>query len=385
MIDWAQYYTPSAQSETLIELLPPKANLRSVKTVFDLGAGRGDLLAAAGMRWPKAKLYAVDIDGDNIATMQIRFPKARCIATDALHYDLPRRLGLDEASADIAVANPPYGALQNEPDALKLLQHVGLADVVSHKRLNREIVFLAQNLRMLRTGGALVAIVPEGLGSCIHFGEFRAALMQRHGLFKAVELAPNTFAGTEAKTLALFMIKGGDSHSLTWTSATGCNVELSPDQVQNRLDGHFHQLRGSTGSTLADIDADIRRGNITHADGRKLGGTIFHTTHFQAHPTGLIRLPKRQSIVGTGLLAGKGDILMARVGTRCIGRVGWVKSGAALVTDCVYRIRVKPELQRQVFDALRSEQGQLWLNTAAHGTCAQLVSKRDLLTCPVIF
>ena len=46
---------------------------------------------------------------------------------------------------------------------------------------------------------------------------------------------------------------------------------------------------------------------------------------------------------------------------------------------------VKPELQRQVFDALRSEQGQLWLNTAAHGTCAQLVSKRDLLTFPVIF
>ena len=170
-------YICADQSERLIQLLAPNANQQRVTTVFDLGAGRGDLLAAAGLRWPTAQLYAVDIDGANVRAMQARLPKAYCINADALQYDLPHRLGLDEDSADIAVANPPYGALQSETDALKLLRHVGLADVVSHKRVNWEIVFLAQNLRLLRTGGALVAIVPEGLGSCIHFGELRAALM----------------------------------------------------------------------------------------------------------------------------------------------------------------------------------------------------------------
>lgn len=383
MTEWAQYYTPSEQSKRLIGLLPHKAGQYTIKSIFDLGAGRGDLLAAAGLRWPKAQLYAVDIDVENVVAMQARFPTARCLTTDALKYDLPRRLGLNEGSADIAVANPPYGSLQSETDALRLLRHVGLADVVNPKRMNREVIFLAQNLRFLRKGGALIAIVPEGLGSCTHFDELRLALMQRHGLFKAIELPSNTFSGTEVKTLALFMVKEGAVEKLTWTSVDGYSVELTQEQVRVRLDGQFHQLQERSGDCLADVGADIRRGNIAQTKNYDLASSVFHTTHFQRYKNGLINFSRQKTTTGNKVLAEQGDILIARVGTRCIGRVGWVKSGEALITDCVYRIRVKPEIQELVFENLRSQRGQGWLKTVAHGTCAQFLSKADLLTFPI--
>lgn len=382
MSEFAQYYTPSDYSEHLIGLLA-QATSGKVETVFDLGAGRGELLAAARVYWPKAQLYGVDIDRGNVAAMRNRFPKARCLTADSLRFNLPSKLGLDEASADIAVANPPYGIIQTGDEVLRVLRQVELDCVVSHKRINREIVFLAQNLRLLRKGGALVAIVPEGLGSCLHYGELRAALMQKHGLFRAVALPAKTFLGTEARTLALFMNKGMVSDSLEWMSVNGDLVNLSLDQVRQRLDGDFHRLSCTTKTTLGDLLVDIRRGKISHADSRLLKRAVFHTSDFRKHSTGMARLSTELTSGVNEIAAKKGDILLARVGTRCIGQVVWVKSGHALLTDCVFRLRAQPDLQDRIYTSLRSKIGQNWLHTAAHGTCAQLISKRDLLNFPV--
>ena len=383
MIEWAQFYTPDFQSKKLVEFLPISNVQGDVEKVFDIGAGKGDLLAAASHRWPAAQLYAVDIDKHNILAIRNRFPGVRCLNGDAMHFDLPRKLGIEEGSGDIAVANPPYGQFQTGADVQKILAQVGLDDVVSPKRISRELVFLAQNLRLLKAGGSLVVIIPEGLASGFYYGDLRAALMQRHGLHHAIELPAKTFSGTEAKTLALFLSKGQCCQSLTWVAADGVGTKLTVEQVRKRLDGNFHNFQLTSDITLADLAADVRRGNISFSEGRRLPGAVFHTTEFHKHQSGIVCFGRNKKIIGNQLFAEKGDILLARVGTRCIGKVAWVKSGNAIVTDCVYRIRVPQQWQKQVFESLRSATGSAWLNAIAHGTCAQLISKRDLMNFPV--
>ncbi len=382
MSDWAQYYTPPDQSALLMHQLDATCDRNSISTVVDLGAGQGDLLAAAYGRWPTAQLLGVDIDRCNVDAIQQRLPAARCVKADALKFDLPKRLMLEEGSIDLAVANPPYGQLEVNAHALKVLKQVGLDDAVSEKRIRREVVFLAQNLRLLRHGGALVAIVPQGLGTATHFAQLRAALMQRHGLYKAVELPTRTFAGTEARTLALYMVKGGCSTELECVSESGQVHCLNAAQVRDRIGSRYHERAAGLSATLQGMGASICRGSVTHQDARDLCQSFFHTTQFQLFPDGLAVLPP--SVCGQGYVTVQtGDILMARVGSRCVGKVAIVQSGCALLTDCVYRIRVEPRFRQKVFQALRSEKGQQWLASVAHGTCALLISKVDLLQFPV--
>lgn len=378
MREWAQYYTPGAQSSRLIGELPAPTMRQSATTVMDLGAGQGDLLAAAYQRWPSAQLLGVDIDKRNVATIRHRLPGIRCLTADALKFDLPKRLGIDENSTDIAVANPPYGALESGSKVIKVLRQAGLDDVVSEKRISRELIFLAQNLRLLRPGGSLVAVVPQGLGTAPHLAELRAALMQRHGLYKVVELPAKTFAGTEARTLALFMTKGASSQVVEYVPASGTAHCLDVAQIRERIDAKFHQRTLKLSTNLLEIGAEIVRGSLTHKDAQKLRWSAFHTTDFHQYPSGLAKLPGTACPSTKFVSAEKGDILLARVGTRCLGKMVWVKSGTAVLTDCVYRIRVEPIFQKQIFNALRSTHGQDWLASIAHGTCAFVVSKRDL-------
>lgn len=77
-------------------------------------------------------------------------------------------------------------------------------------------------------------------------------------------------------------------------------------------------------------------------------------------------------------LAGPGDILISRVGKRCIGKVVMVKRGYIPFSDCIYRLEV-PEYIDKSFNSLITKRGQSWLQAYAHGVCAKVISKADLL------
>jgi len=80
-----------------------------------------------------------------------------------------------------------------------------------------------------------------------------------------------------------------------------------------------------------------------------------------------------------------GDILAARVGTRCIGHAGRVIAGRAAITDCDYSLRVPSPWRDSVWQALRTTAGQVWLQADAYGVCARWISKCNLLTFPIRF
>lgn len=373
-----QYYTPASTGIRLIEGLEATDPLK----VCDIGAGLGDLLGAVRQRWLGAELLAADIDPQNVAHARTRFPSADCREADALRHDLPRLLGVEEGSMDVAVGNPPYGAMQIDPGHLSIMRDAGLADAVSPKRLTRDIIFLAQNLRLLKPGGEMAVILPEGLAVNHVYADLRAALLERHGLWRALELPAHLFKGTEAKTIALFLRKGTTSHSVALESVDGMGVQVNAGKARNRLDAGFH-LQGMTpGLRLKDLNPDIKRGALSHAQSRQLGTPLFHTTDFKYFPHGRARLGTTSCTVDRWLVA-HGDILIPRVGSRCLAHAAMVMEGKAVFTDCVYRIRVAPEWRERLFNALRSEQGMKFRLAVSHGTCAASLSKNDLLDLPL--
>lgn len=373
-----QFYTPALAGGWLVQ----EVSTTSPSRVCDLGAGEGELLFAAQRRWCQAHLLAVDIDPENVSRVQRRLGHAECRHVDVLRYDLPRLLGINEESVDVALGNPPYGALDVRSRHLGILREAGLVNAISARRVTRDIVFLAQNLRLLKRGGEMAVILPEGLAVNSTFHELRAALIELHGLHRVVELPARLFRGTEARTVAMFLKKGQRATKVCLESSTGHSVTVSPEVAAQRLDARYHLRGRCAGRVLADFEPDIHRGAISNVEARSVDGSIFHTTTFKDYPDGLARLGKAPAFPERRIVQ-SGDILVPRVGSRCLLHAAIVRGGTAVFTDCVYRIRVRPSDREKVFEALRSTGGIAYRAAVAHGTCAAVLSKSDLLNMPI--
>lgn len=77
------------------------------------------------------------------------------------------------------------------------------------------------------------------------------------------------------------------------------------------------------------------------------------------------------------------DILLPRVGTRCIDRHALVVKGQRHYTEAVYRLRVPVRHHAQVADWVLSEAGTEWRRAAARGSCAKHITVAALMEMPV--
>jgi hypothetical protein len=378
----ADYYTGQAFASLLVSALKVEEPLNAL----DLGAGRGALLTALNGRWPTVRLHAAELDSGGCLTLSKRFPELKLFRGSGLSGDLLGALQLDCASIDVAVCNPPYLTHEHNNFTQHLLRDAGIEGCLQLKKLSSDLLFLAQNLRLLRNGGELGIILPDTLISGYEYAPFREALLTNHGVFGVIQIPSLAFAGAEAQTHALLIRRGCSTNDLVslWQSAVDGGlrdeVKVPSNLLIHRMDHGYHAWRvgqsTADGPTLTELNAEIKRGSLTHSQCRERGLDTFHTGDFES--TGLIRLVRSPQPHGV-ISAEVGDILIARVGTRCIGRVGRVVEGHAAITDCVYRLRVPDPWREPLWRSLRSQAGQAWLQANAYGVCARSISKRDLL------
>lgn len=85
------------------------------------------------------------------------------------------------------------------------------------------------------------------------------------------------------------------------------------------------------------------------------------------------------SQMSSKVIATAGDIIMCRVGKRCVGKIGYVKSGKVLLSDCLYKISVPQSRSKQLFGILKDRESKEWVKMSAHGVCSKVISKTDLL------
>lgn len=399
---WGRYYTSPDVSWSLIESIEvPKPKL-----VLELGSGSGSLCWAAANRWHDARLVTVDVDRrvPNRLDAEPTGPglKHSHFIHDALDEALSDKIGLRLGTVDVAVCNPPYIRPRWRSDFGKILEDAGLSGALASLHdAGADLLFLAQNLRLLRRNGKLGLILPDGLVTAERFSGVRKALLRQHMVEQVVQLPRGVFKGTEAQTyLAVLSKMAGETDQVTLRQMghdghLSAPIEVAQDVAAKRLDYTFHEGAGVQRhrGTLQPIAVgaavtDAVRGTICSSSISAFHAPVFHLGDF-AEPAGeqAVRIvPERFALTERAAriaacdarLALPGDILLARVGRGLEDRLALVVHGPCVISDCIFALRTTDEHRERLYRFFESEAGRRALATSAHGVAARFVSKTNL-------
>ncbi|MCK1607254.1 N-6 DNA methylase [Bradyrhizobium sp. 166] len=391
----SRFYTKDFVSRALVALMRDEPS----PYVLDLGSGPGALSHAARIRWEASSIVSVDID--RAAETHLRaLPHLRRggghrhIVADALSLHLPSTL--NKVNFDAAVCNPPYREISWRPEFRVILEESGLGDLAgSAQYTSTEVLFLAQNLRIVAPRGQLGLVVPDSIVSGRKSRALRQTLLGQHRIERVVQLPRGSFSKTDAQAFILVLNKGQSKAKRTLLQRLYSDGSLSGGlainraQAEHRLDYEYYAQRNSPSSlqpSLSDLDAQVTRGSVENAIARDSWSSrwVFHTTEFPPDK-GSISFPvQRSETFPPGMIwAEPGDILLARVGRSLHKKVCFVERGRAPITDCVLRIRLQRQWQRAVFDALASAKGEARLLSVSRGVAARMISKQELLSMPL--
>lgn len=402
---WGRYYTSSLVSRSLIE----RIEVSQPELVLELGSGSGSLFSAAANRWQDARLVTVDVDCD----MPMRLDASNAtphlkhthFVHDVLDEALSDRIGLRLGTVDVAVCNPPYVRPKWRSDFGKILEDADLSGALTSLfDAGADLLFLAQNLRLLRKNGKLGLILPDGLVTAERFTRLRQTLLRQHFIQQVIQLPRGAFKGTEAQAyLAVLTKSAGETGevSLKQMGTDGrlsAAIQVDQDAAAKRLDYAFHASRSV--STLRNCDSSqpisfrqaltaVVRGTICSSAISSFTTPVFHTCDFPkpVYTQTMRIVPKRfalgartaQRVAHDARLAVPGDILIARVGRSLADQVALVVHGPCVISDCIFALRTIDSHREMLYRFLESDTGRLALGTAAHGVAARFISKNNLL------
>jgi len=387
----AQHFTSSPHASLLVQKMYPFTGNNKGMNGVDLGAGRGALLYSATQRWKDAKFFGVDVSSSLLKTIKRHFPlvQFRCLdllSATSLKSKMLKNLA---ESRDVAVCNPPFLNYRNDEFFRDLCRMANLKDCSKMSVVTSDVIFLLHNLRLLKKGGTLGIILPDGLITGKKFQVLRRSLLSNHRIEAIIQLPDNSFPGIEARTHIVILRKDmppAVSVKVMQAGAYSINRELEVEAsaLELRMDylyWHWKLIETNVNTlTLAEIGADVYRGTRSQLFFENLGIDHFHTTEL---PRVAKRITLGRSKSSGFRMAESQDILTARVGKRCIGRVTLVDKGILPITDCIYRIRVPKCWVNRVWQSLVSDKARDWFSAHSHGVCAQIISKSDMLNFPV--
>ena len=381
MNQYSQYFTNNIYSKLLIDNI----DISEPKLVLDLGIGDGALTKAAILKWANAKVLAIDVDKEKCNSMKHFSNKIKIIQQDGLAPDLKQKIHINVDSVDVAICNPPYQQINNNETLFELFNTSSLYSCCNLKRISSDIIFLAHNLSLLRQGGYLGIILPDGILTRKDFTSLRKDLIENHTIKHIIQLPDGIFEKTEARTHIIILCKGKSHYKTIPISLADRDgkyvrqLEIPKEKLIDRMDFTFHlwkQEHPLHETAEISIDIQISRGSYSHKELRNLYSEYFHSTHFK---NAIRHSFISHNYENNKIIAQKGDILMIRVGKRCAGKTTIVTRGNIIISDCIYRIRVDKKYQLLIWKHFNSPEGKKWLQIISHGVCSKVISKVDLL------
>jgi type I restriction enzyme M protein len=312
----------------------------SPKNAFDLGFGDGGLLLATKRRWETINLIGADIDETNISIAHSK-KLIDAFEFDGFRPDLPEIINSKYGEIDLLVSNPPYYSCEFNQNISSVLNEAGLSKCLSKapEKIPAELVFLAQNLRLLTEKGELGIILPAGLISGERWRETRELLFQEYNVKKVIQLPTKSFIKTEAQTFIVIISRKKNAHSTVLSHVDyDEEFEINLNDASERADYSYYQQQKNhhLNHQLSESDFSIFRGSMTHDQLKSFSHYFIHTTNLKNTP---IELSLPDAPIATGNNAIPGDIVIGRVGRRCLGRVGLIKSGIVPISDCIIVVR----------------------------------------------
>ncbi|MEZ8412374.1 N-6 DNA methylase [Vibrio splendidus] len=378
---YEQFYTSKKLGELMLDSLSEIDWLtRSIKIV-DLCMGEGALLESLSEKAPHAKLYGSDIDLRNV----IKVGQSTQIEVDTHHIDATTKAILEvfkPSQFDLVVGNPPFKLIEVTPFVAEVCAEIHLYPEGSY--LEAEVFFLLLGLYLLREGGTLAYIIPDGVLNKVSLQPLRRYLVENFVVENIVEIEPKSFEGTEARTHLIVLTKSEPSSELIRVQSYASKpIFIRFREFIERGDySYYHKAIALKMKTLKCLEAQIFRGRRTKKQLLTLNVNNFIHTSTINHLGSLL---ETEETANDSVIAIEGDIVIARVGTRCLGKFGVVKKGEFHISDCIIIIRCNQDVHRNnVLKTLKSSFGQSWIESTSKGVGARHITVKDLYNFPII-
>ncbi len=345
-----QFFTAEQVVACMYALLGKRCGPR----LIDPAAGDGAFLKFAPKRFD---LTACELDPQYAASLGAMAAPGQFTQGDAL-VALRALWG----NFDLAIGNPPFSAkshLERRPEVLAVYE-LG----VGRTSQCLEVLFLELFVQLLRPGGCLAIILPEGILRNRRFHYVRQWLLRQVKVNVILGLPRHAFSGTSARTYIVIAQKlsPGRRSLRTATSMLECDrmdaVAALPlvqwrkfesnwgrASLQDRLDWLVAPDPKVAGTIALGEMFRLRRGRAQYAGQRELflepsPERLLLLRAKNIAPDGALRLAANCAFISRSgamfhqaSVVQPGEILFVRVGARCYGRVALVPAGLEAQAD----------------------------------------------------
>lgn len=351
--DKGQFFTPRSVVRAMVKILAPRAGMK----VIDPACGTGGFLSAVLDGWREERIQgtAVGIDKDSDLSLLASALSTVHSASGAVHVhnanslDLANltSLGIELGTFDQVLTNPPFGAKIGITDR-RILSEFSLGHVweraakgsawscTSQVRSTQDpqVLFIELCVRLLKPGGSLGIVLPEGIFGNSNSGYIWDYLRSEGEIVALIDCPRTTFQpGTDTKTNILFFNKSksglNGATDESWIAvAYSCGHDrrgrtiradgqtVSDDFVKLAADWHrpAHQRQMWSRTTISDPYYlvpryyDQRLTDDVAADAEKLNSPV--VTLGQLVKKGLISIRKGHEVGSEAY--GTGDIPFVR-------------------------------------------------------------------------
>ena len=328
--DQGQFFTPLGMVSMCVEMIMPKGTDK----IIDPACGSGGFLNYAVRYvkniYPNSKItdnvYGIDKDSDLVSIAKgfaliISAEPENFKHADSLKLLLDdKRLKEVELSRnylekfDIVLTNPPFGAKIKIPDEDILryydLGHVWKYDETADKWIKTraiierepQILFIELCIKLLKPGGKLAIVLPDGILGNTSDGYVRQYILQNMDVLAVIDCPHDSFMPhTHTKTSVLIAAKknGSKPKKIFFGSAKQCGIDSRGTQIFNQ-DGTIKEDFSKIVAEYLDfINNKKESGLLSFAvDSEELNSDILVPSYYDPnHDNELKKIGKREDIL----------------------------------------------------------------------------------------
>lgn len=391
---YRQYFTPKNIAELLVKYIPQS----NIKSVIDLAVGDGELLRAASKKFKDAILYGADIDKEIIDNF-----KKNALSEHINLWtgdSLDKRMNqwkeykhiIENNKFDLIIGNPPFNHFEK-----KELNN-------SEKKYSIEIRFLLKALEIVKEQGYVAMILPNGVLTNPNSNIIREMILRETTIKYVIQLYKKSFQKVNADISMIIMKKKKGKYIQKRINIRKIDRDFQEECVIikgkngiDRLDYDYHNYKIEIKESMSKLEFELVK--LRDVVGSCKRGTtmtnkmdcicdkgipFIHTTNVE----NILIDKKKFTYINIdyeekfkSYKAEINDILIGRVGSSCIRKIGIVSNynEIGVISDCLFILRDVAINPYYLALFLKSSLGYKQLVAIKRGSCSKFITKDDLL------